>query len=57
MIELLKYIDNYDFIPKIKAWEQPKLPINGFNLKDAGVPGKTMKHVLQYLYVLWRDVG
>lgn len=57
-IELLKYIGDYELVTKIKEWDPPKLPVNGLDLKEAGVPaGKHMKVLLIHMYNLWKEVS
>lgn len=55
IIEVLKY-NNSQFLSEFEAWEQPKFPISGTMLKEAGVEaGKVMGLVLDELKSIWVD--
>jgi tRNA nucleotidyltransferase (CCA-adding enzyme) len=53
--EYLKYLGQVDIMEKMAAYELPKLPVNGHQLMEFGIPkGKPLGKALDMLRAFWK---
>ena len=58
VLELFQYCDRLEYCASLKEWVVPVLPVNGMDLKAAGVkPGREMGILLKELKEKWVDSG
>ena len=56
IIELMKYCNKPEVIEKFAEWKEPKFPVNGVKLLEAGVPkGPPLAKVLDALRTEWMN--